>query len=210
MFKILMSTAKHPYAAFALPAVHWAGEPGLQLYVAVRNTPPFQGLYSVIGGKVERNVENTDIAAKLPDRSSSSFGLESEGWERPSLAAVREFCEEMYTRAKPELIVKGDVLSMRRIVRADDEVTGTSCYVRLMIVPGMDFSPNSREIGDIKPLKDVSPRLLNPLTQVTIRGMYELPGFENFRDQLPRLEDLTVSCEGPCEGNHYVFGYAKE
>jgi hypothetical protein len=67
------------YAAFAIPII------GGKIYLAVRNTPPHKGLYSAIGGKIEKTNEAIPISPffDVNEWLMSSIHLDELGFEPP-------------------------------------------------------------------------------------------------------------------------------
>lgn len=185
------------YAAFVIPL-----RDGV-IYLAERNTPPFKGLYSAIGGKMESGgTDDNDL-----DLTSSSFRLKKEGFERPTEAAIREFCEEMYYRTEFPKEFELDDFKIVKLFRIDDVVTGVSCYFRLVSVPShLPFVPSPREIGKVNRLVDIDPTQINPLTKVALIEIRNDNTHTSYHDQLPSLDKLMVDYLGPVGGS-YLLSY---
>jgi len=176
------------YAAFAIPVVD-----GI-IHLAVRNTPPHVGLESAIGGKVERGE-----SLVFPDPTRASVNLEILGYETPTSAAVREFFEEAYSRTVTDIDLQK--IEIARLGCYDDLVTGVSCYMRVVRVPAWSFHPDPRQIGIPRPLSQIDPHRINPLTCL---ALHYLRNHEEFARQIPGLE-LPRYC-GPL-GAECVFTY---
>ncbi|MFH1650376.1 MAG: hypothetical protein ABIA93_07570 [Candidatus Woesearchaeota archaeon] len=201
-FKMRFGTQKHPYAAFVLPVLQTSNEP----FLAIRNTEPFVGLFSVVGGKVDTG-SGTEKGDRLGERARSSRRLEDQGWERPKLTSLREFAEEIYGSTFAETFPETP-LNQSRIARINDAVTGVSMYVYLATVPEKAFSPSEREVGEIRALGQINAAEMNPLTQVVMRALHDNPAFERLAHLIPPKEELTVIFAGPKAGtDHYLFTY---
>ena len=193
------SQNKVKYAGFTIPVRQ--GE----LYLAVRKTLPFEGLYSAIGGKVDEEALKRRPVLITP--SATTIRLMSEGFESPTTAAVREFCEEMYAgNVFPEDFNLED-FKISRIAKINDCNTGVSCYMRLVTVPAnLEFSPSLREVGDITKLIDIPPEKINLLTKLTLNIIADSPYHTQFLDQIPKRESLRVnSIDGALPDNFYLM-----
>ncbi len=185
------------YAAFAIPV-----KDGV-IYLATRNTPPFKGFYSAVGGKVDESAECLGFG----NPTASSIRLGELGFERPTTAAVREFCEEMYFGRKFPDGFDLDKFEAAKLFCINDSVTGVSCYIRLVSVPSeLYFTPSPREIGRVDRLVDIDPTQINPLTKVALVGMAKERSCSDFHDQLPPLDKLVVDYFGPI-WDHYLLSY---
>lgn len=180
---------KVKHAAFVIPVVN--GE----IYLAERNTPPFKGFYSAIGGKVDCSSE------QWSQLGPTSRQIVEQGFERPSLAAIREFHEEMYGCLPEDF----DLAQYRweRIGCINDAVTGVSCHIRLFDVLNSEFSPSPRELGLISRISDIDSVQINPLTRLALKMLSEV----SCEVAAPDLSDVEYF-GGAKFGNHYVLNYS--
>lgn len=195
-------TSKHKanqikYAAFSIPIKN--GE----LYLAIRNTPPSKGLYCAIGGKIDKkNQESINISLGIPIHRGSGRLVEM-GFERPTVAAIREFCEEMYSNKQfPRDFDIDNQFRIMRLGSFGDVNTGVDCYMRLLEVPeDLPFKPSPREIGKIDKVSNIDPKQLNPLTAVALDFIKIDPELSQYKDQIPSLDVVEVKyfwlCSAP-------------
>ncbi|HYD03152.1 MAG TPA: hypothetical protein VEC16_02530 [Alphaproteobacteria bacterium] len=165
--------------SFLLPIING------QIYLGQRGTPPFQGFYGGIGGKAEaksdRYLHNQKQLitthgghkkTSLTDIIASQSGL-----ELFSETAIREFCEEIFSKSKfPENFTKQDItdiygLGFIRDVLPEEPKTQNICYFYIANVNRTDFSPSPREILNFKSINQIPLSQIFPLTKMALNHL---------------------------------------
>lgn len=162
------------YASFGL-LVDSGGQPVL----VERRTPPHEGLFSVVGGKVDLS----GLTGR--GKTSISLRLEEDGLESPTDTMVRELAEEMYkdlaNKSADELIKIFD--PKRKMTVFDYNNNAYNFLYTLQKPEQLEFQTSAREVGQIKNLSEIQSNEINPMTFFMLNRLAfksELPKTLNF------------------------------
>jgi len=167
---------KTVYVSFLIPVVDGS------IYLGKRNTEPYRGLYGAIGGKSETAGKTgfyifpetmITLGGHTKEKNFDRINAE-QGREYGRETAVREFFEEAFSKLRyPRDFTTEDitdVFDLGFIVDTDENIPNTDfcCHFYLGNVHRNDFSLSNRELTDLKPLTQLKPEEIWPMTKMVL------------------------------------------
>lgn len=180
-----------------------------QIFLGQRGTPPKEGMYGAIGGKVDSYEGlvspfstlhfNIKLGGHTVISIADQFALETNR-ELPAEAVLREFCEEAFNAQVvypgkeierdpkrllyPNDFSEGDIVDLYRLGSFDDRLTPDDpvlnhCWIYIAKVNRADFNLSPRELIDMKPLVDIDPRQIWPGTKIALTHLKWMFSKEN-------------------------------
>ena len=145
-----------------------------EIYLGQRGTEPFNGYWGAIGGKQEKSSGEPVFEHSITKPNGldyRSIGDElaiKAGREIIGDASVREFMEEAFTHLRYPEDVRNLISHVYKLgFVSDTPFEGGprfDCFFHLATILRNDFNPSPREIHGIKPLREIDPEEIFPMS----------------------------------------------